>query len=48
MNSRDKSLEDRPSVVTMTFPYISLVVLGHFNWFYRFYNGRGLGSVGGL
>ena len=48
MNSHDKSLEDRPSVVTKAFPYISLVVLGYFNWFYRFYGGRGLGSVWGL
>ena len=48
MNSRDKSLEDGPSVVTKVFPYIFLVILGHFYWFYWFYGGRGLGSVGGL
>ena len=48
MNSRDRSLEDGPSVVTKTFPCISLVIPGYFNWFYRFYDGRGLGTVGGL
>ena len=31
MNSRDRSLEDGPSIVTKAFPCISLVVLGHFN-----------------
>ena len=48
MNSRDKSLEDRPSIVTKAFPYISLIILDHFYWFYWFYGRRGLGSVGGL
>ena len=48
MNSRDKSLEDGPRVVTKAFHCISLVVLGCYYWFYRFYGGRGLGSVGGL
>ena len=48
MNSSDKSLEDRPVVVTKAFPCISLIVPGLFYWFYRFYGGRGLGSVGGL
>ena len=45
MNSRDKSLEDEPSVITKVFPRISLVTPGHFYWFY---GGRRLGSVGGL
>ena len=44
MNSRDRSLEDGPSVVTKVFPYIP----GHFSSFYRFYGGRSLGSVGGF
>ena len=48
MNSRDKSLEDRPSVVTKAFPCISLIILDHFYWFYRFYGRRGLSSVGEL
>ena len=34
MNSSDKSLEDRTSIVTKTFRYISLVVLGHYYEFY--------------
>ena len=46
MNSRDRSLEDGPRVVTKTFPSISLINPGHFYWLYRFYGGRGLGSVG--
>ena len=48
MNSRDRSLEDGPNIVTKTFPCISLINPSHFNWFNRFYDGRGLGSVGGL
>ena len=48
MNSRDRSLEDVPSVVTKAFPCIFLVVSGHFNWFYQFNGRRGHGSVGGL
>ena len=48
MNSRDRSLEDGPSIVTKAFPCISLVIPGHFYWFYRFYGGRGLGSVKGV
>ena len=47
-NSRDRSLEDGPGVVTKAFPCISLVTPGHFYWFYRFYGGRGLGNIGGL
>ena len=48
VNSRNRSLEDGPSVVTKAFPCISLVFLGHFNWFY-WINGRSsLGSIGGL
>ena len=46
MNSCDRSLEDGPGVVTKAFPSIFLVVLGHFYWFYQFYGGRALGSVG--
>ena len=48
MNSRDRSLEDGPSVVTKAFSCISLVISSHFDGFYRFYGGRGLNSVGGL
>ena len=48
MNSRDRSLEDGPSVVAKAFPCISLVIPGYFYEFYRFYGGVGLGSVGGL
>ena len=48
MNSRDRSLEDGPNIVTKAFPYISLVVPGRFYWFYWFYGRRGLGSDGGL
>ena len=48
MNSCDRSLEDGPSVVTKAFPCISPVIPGHFYWFYQFYGGRSLDSVGGL
>ena len=48
MNSRDGSLEDRPSIVTKAFPCISLVVPGHFYWFCWIYVCVGLGSVGVL
>ena len=33
MNSSDGSLENGSSIVTQTFPVISLVVPGHFYWF---------------
>ena len=42
------SLEDGPNVVTRVFPYIFLIIPGHFYWFYWFYGGRGLGSVRGF
>ena len=45
VNSRNRSLEGGPSVVTKVFSRISLVILGHFNWFYRIYGGFGLGGV---
>ena len=48
MNSHGRSLENGPSVVTKVFPCISLVIVGHFNWFYRINDGFGLSSVGGL
>ena len=48
MNSRDRSLEDGPRVVTKAFPCISLVIPRHSYWFYWFYDGRGLGSIRGL
>ena len=48
MNSGDKSLEDGLGIVTKAFPSIPLAISGHFYWFYRFYDGRGLGSVAGL
>ena len=48
MNSRDRSLEDGRDVVTKVFPYIFLVIPGHFYWFYQFYGGRGLSTVRGL
>ena len=48
MNSRDRSLEDGPSVVTKTFSRISLIIPGHFYWFYQIYGGFCLGSVGEL
>ena len=48
MNSRDRSLEVRPSIVTKAFPCISLVIPGHFYWLHQIYAGVGLGGVGGL
>ena len=48
VNSLDKSLEDRPSIVTKVFPFISCTIPGHFCRFYQFYGGTGLGNVGGL
>ena len=45
MNLSARSLEEGPSVVTKAFPYISLVVSGHF---YGFYSGRCLDGVGGV
>ena len=35
INVSDRSLEDRPCIVTKAFPCISLAILGHF---YEFYN----------
>ena len=48
VNSRDTSLEDKPSVGTKAFSCISLVIPSHFYWFYQIDGGVGLGSVGGL
>ena len=46
MTSRDRSLEDGPSIVTKAFPCISLVIPGHFYSFCWIYACVGLGSVG--
>ena len=48
MNSRDMSLEDGPGIVTKAFPYISLVVIGHFYGFHQFYGGSVSVVLGGL